>query len=1003
LPWDFDAPHLEWQDGRMTITRYLGPAAIVGAALGLVALTWLGTLSAVRSQRDAAEARAETRVASRAIVFAQQVNVSLLEVDEELRTLAHAWESDREHFRLAAWRGRLVLLNEISPDLFIADERGRISDSTAPDALGTEVAGSDFFRALAAPGADDGRMFIGPGTTGRLIPSWHMDLARPLHGRDGSFAGVIVAALRLDAVSGFYSVANLGSHGLVAIVGMEGGRLRLALGPGRIEPGTSIAGSAMFAAMRHDPNAVWTGRTALDGIERVHGFRQIAGRDLDVIVGVDRAEEMQTTETWARNACLFAGGISGLLLLLACILLFATHVARRREAALGNERSVLAAANSELAQAKARADDKNSQLQATLAGMSDGVAMVDGDMRLVEWNQRFPEIASVPADLLRVGLPMQEILRAQAAAGVFGEVEVEAEVARRVEILRSGSYPGTIERTRPDGRVVELRRNRLPDGGFVTLYSDITAHRESVNALRRAQALSDAAAKAMSRFVAIVSHEIRTPLNALLNGLRLLADSEIAGAHRALVDTSLRAGEALSALINDILEMSRMEAGQLTLRPSIFALRPLIESATGMFTAQAAERRIALRLSLAQGVPTELYEDPGRLRQVLMNLISNAVKFAVPGEVRVIAELVHAGRVPRLRLAVRDRGPVIPEESRARLFEPFSRLEDGSGVAPVGTGLGLTICRHLVALMGGEIGCQTWKVGGRDAGNEFWLALPVRPMPANAAPASRTAAARGGWLPRTRILLVEDIVANQMVTATLLRRAGHLVDVVNNGAEAISAAATQPYDIALMDVFMPVMSGLEAARQIRGLGGPAAAMPIVALTANICPEDQAACTAAGMNAMLAKPVALRELLETIARHAWPHRFELAVGGDESPAVFAAPPVLAPARLEVLRAALPATTLARLVEDCLADLAERTAALREAVNRQDFERIDAGAHAMAGMSAEYGMASLEARLRLLRQTARQEPGSAISRQVDEIEAELSRTAAALREALGIELV
>jgi signal transduction histidine kinase len=159
----------------------------------------------------------------------------------------------------------------------------------------------------------------------------------------------------------------------------------------------------------------------------------------------------------------------------------------------------------------------------------------------------------------------------------------------------------------------------------VTLYSDITAHRESVNALRQANALAAAATKAMSRFVAIVSHEIRTPLGALLNSLHLLADGEVAGTHRVLAETAQRAGEALSALINDILEMSRMESGQLALRPGLFELRPLIESAMEIFRSQAAERRMALRLSVARGVPTELYEDPGRLRQVLINLLSNAL------------------------------------------------------------------------------------------------------------------------------------------------------------------------------------------------------------------------------------------------------------------------------------------------------------------------------------------------------------------------------------------
>ncbi len=914
----------------MTIGRPLGLGAITAATLGLIALTWIGTCSAVRSQRAEAEARAQTLVASQAMVFAQQVKVSLLDVDDELRTLAYAWESDPEHFRLLAWRTQLVLLNEISPDVFIADEHGRITDSTVPGAVGTEVANRDFFLALAEQGSNDDKMFVSPSTRGRLVRPWHMNLARPLHRPDGSFAGVIAAALPLNAVTGFYGMANIGSLGLVAIVGLQDGRLRFALGPHPIDPGTSIADSAMFMAMRTDPDAVWVGRTAPDGVERVHGFRRITDRGLGVIVAVDRAEELQATETWAKDAYLFAGGITGLLVLLASILLYATHIARRRENALGHERAVLASANAELTLAKARAEDKNSQLQVTLAGMSDGVAMIDGDMRLVEWNEKFPEIASVPADLLRVGLPMQEILRAQAAAGVFGEVDIEAEAARRLEILRSGAFPTTIERTRPDGRVVELRRNRLPDGGFVTLYSDITARRESVNALRQANALAEATARAMSRFVAIVSHEIRTPLNALLNGLRLLADSNLAGAHRVLVDTSRRAGEALSALINDILEMSRMEASQLALRPSIFALRPLIESAIDMFEAQAAERRIVLRLSFARGVPSELYEDPGRLRQVLINLISNAVKFAVPGEVRVIAELLGDSGVPRLRLAVRDRGPVIPEESRSRLFEPFSRLEDGRGAAPLGTGLGLTICRHLVVLMGGEIGCQAWKLGNREAGNEFWLTLPIRTMPTNPATALRSAGSAARWLPRTRILLVEDIVANQIVIATLLRRAGHLVDLASDGLEAIGAAETTPYDLVLMDVFMPVLSGLEAARQIRGLGGPAATMPIVALTANVCPEDQEACAAAGMNAMLGKPVTSHELLETIARHVWPHRSQYPAIEHESPAEAVAPSVLSPARLEELRTALAADTFANLIRECLADLGDKLASLREAI-------------------------------------------------------------------------
>jgi len=987
-----------------TTPRQLGLGAIVAASLVLISLTWLGTLHAVRSHRTEAEARLEANVASQVALFAQQVRMSLLEVDEELRTLTHAWESDPEHFRLLSWRNQLVLLNEISPDLILVDKRGRIVDGTTSELVGSDVSDTDYFRALAKRRADDGSLFVGPSTIDRVLPEWHMSFARPLRYRDGSFAGVIVAMLRASTLSRFYNVGNIEANDLVAIFGMEQGVLRFIMGPTSASPGSSIADSEMFKAMRASPDSVWVGRMVPGEIERVHGFRLIAGYNLGVVAAIGLGEAMHATEVWASDAYLFAGGITLLLVLLAFSLSYAARTAGRREAVLDDERRVLAEANAELARAKASADARSGQLQATIAGMSDGVAMTDSKMQLVAWNDRFPEIASVPKDLLRVGLPMEDILRAQASIGIFGDVDVEAEVARRMAILRTGTYPRAIERTAPDGRVVELRRNALPDGGFVTLYSDITAHRESVDALRQANALAAAATKAMSRFVAIVSHEIRTPLGALLNSLRLLADGGMTGAHRVLAETAQRAGEALSALINDILEMSRMEAGQLTLRPGVFALRPLIESAMEIFSAQAAERRMALRLNIARGVPSELYEDPGRLRQILLNLLSNALKFAAPGEVRVVVEILSNGSEPRLRLAVRDRGPVIPAPSRAHLFEPFFQLEDRHAPASVGAGLGLTICRHLVGLMEGEIGCRAWQLGSHDAGNEFWLTLPIRPMPSDAAAAPFPAvSSQQRWLPRTRILLVEDILANQMVTATLLRREGHQVDVASNGQEAVSAVATSPYDLVLMDIFMPGMSGLEAVRQIRALGGPAETMPIVALTANICLEDQAACAAAGMNDVLAKPASLRDLLDVIARYVWPHRSEPLPGRQDSvPARPAVSPVLSPTRLEELRTSLPADTLVNLIETCVAELSDRLELLREAVEQMDHERVHSTAHAMAGMAAGYGMASLEARLRAVKQTACQEPNSLMT-SVDDVAAELRRTVEALREALGTELV
>ena len=984
------------------VGRVVGLLITVVATAALVALTWFGTFTEAGWQRDEAEAHLEADVTSQATLFEDQVQRDLMELNQTLGVLGHAWEIDPSHFSLLKWRDLLVMTNTFSPDIYIANEHGVVRDDTVPEEVGRNVSDRDFFRDLSERIYDDGKMFVGQSVVGEPVREWHMNLVRPLHHPDGSFAGIIGAALRLDSIAGFYRMANIGSHGVIAVVGLGQAKLRVAAGSNAPEPGSSIADTEMYKALESKPDGVWIGRTALDGVERVHAFHRIPDTDLAVVVGVDLSEAMAGARARTIAAYVFAGVITLALLALAAMLLVALRSSQRREAALGRDHAVLATTNSELELAKAVTDNKTAQLEATLAGMTDGVAMVDGAFRLVEWNPRFPEFAGVPASMLRVGLPMEEIVRAQAVAGQFGPVDdIEAEAARRMALLRTGRIAGTTERTRPDGSVIELRRNRMPDGGFVTLYTDITARKQTENSLRHASNVAAAASRATSRFVAIVSHEIRAPLNALLNSLTLLAASGMAATQQVLLDTARQSGDALSSLINDVLEMSRMDAGQLALRPSRFHLRSLIESVIEMFSAQAAERRIVLRTAIGGGVPDELYEDPGRLRQVLINLLSNAVKFAAPGEVRITVESQRTqGGEPWLRFAVRDCGPVIPPDGRARLFEPFSRLVEGTEGAPVGTGLGLTICQHLVSLMGGDIGCAVWSMGDRDAGNEFWLTLPVKPLPGglrHEPPETEVRPRRA--MPRTRILLVEDILANQLVTATQLRREGHLVDIASSGPEAISVAASRPYDLVLMDIFMPGMDGLETTQRIRGLGGPAAHVPIIALTASVDADGEAQCLDAGMSGILSKPVSVSDLLDVIARYVWPYR------SDPRPAEAAStelPDVLSASRLDELRATLPADTLAGLVEECLVELTERVGLLQDALRQGAADAIFAQAHAMAGMSAEYGMAALELRLRTLMRALRDQPDAAAAIG-EELEVDIARASEALREALRIEMV
>jgi signal transduction histidine kinase/DNA-binding NarL/FixJ family response regulator len=1018
----------------------LGQIAIVIAAVVLILLAWFGAFSAITAEREGTEARAEAAVGVEALALEEQVRRQLLALDQTLRFLRREQEADPTGFDLSAWRGQASLLNEIAGTLFLLDENGRVRDAGGAAQVGLDLSGTPMFRALVAATDANDRMYIGPATQGQLAPGWHMDLALRLRHPDGTFAGVIGLTYQTSALTRFFTDAHLGPDDMIAIVGASDARLRAQVGPVPVTPDADLRDSAMFLAIREMPDSEWIGPSAPDGIDRIHAFRRIPDQDLDVVVGVERNAALAAATTWAEGAKFFAGGITALVLLMALLLLREVRAAHRRTDDLNKEHTRLAASNAGLEAAKARADAKTAQLEATLAGMTDGVAMVDASHCLMEWNDLFPEISGVPPEMLRIGASMEELIRAQADAGEFGSVDVDYEVARRMRLLRGGRLAETNERARPDGRIIELRRNYLPDGGMVTLYTDITARKQVENALRLARVAAEEASAAKARFVAIVSHEIRTPLDALLNSLQLLAEGELIAPQRGLLDLARQSGDALLALLNDILDMSRLEAGQLALRRGVFALRPLLTNALEMMRPLAARRGIALHLALGEDLPHLLFADPVRLRQVLLNLLNNAAKYAAAGEVLLTAESQEADGAKWLRLAVRDQGPAISQAERARLFQPFSQLDQlgqqgqlrplgqpgqsrqpsqtgqpGADLPP-GSGLGLAICRLLATLMGGAVGCDTVELSPmgqpRRAGNEFWMALPIEPLPPDAV--ASDIAARGDRstaalpaLPRSRILLVEDVIANRIIIARLLRRTGHMVDTVASGEDAMTEVSRQPYDAVLMDVHLPGMSGIDTARQIRMLPGVAGAVPIIALTATTSAEDTIQCRTAGMNDKVTKPATLGDLLNAIGRHAWPGRTTPASDPELSdaapPATASGVPVLATARLDELRRHLAPTVLGKLVEDSLIDLWERLPTLREALGSGDTEAILLAAHAMAGVAGGYAMAALEVRLRAVMEAARRHDRAAAVSLAEDLESHLTQAAAALRDSLRIELV
>jgi CheY-like chemotaxis protein len=390
--------------------------------------------------------------------------------------------------------------------------------------------------------------------------------------------------------------------------------------------------------------------------------------------------------------------------------------------------------------------------------------------------------------------------------------------------------------------------------------TDITAEIEARSALGEARERAESAVRARQEFLANMSHELRTPLTSVIGFADLLADSALDDVQRSQLGRIQDAGSALMATLNDVLDLSKLEAGGVELQPRPFALRPMLSQAVGIVEAQALAKRLALIMTIDESCPAWIEGDPERLRQVLVNLLGNAVKFTDEGVVGLtITRRPHPdATMARLEFAVSDTGVGVPEAMLGMVFDRFAQAGPEVTRRFGGTGLGLTITRQLVEMMGGQIGVDS--TAGQ--GSRFWCVvdLPVAGRIETSAPVLAPRMAGG-----LRLLVADDNEANRELIGAILRSAGHDVQVVRDGAEALAAVRSGDYDLVLMDVRMPVMDGLTATRSIRALDGDVAGIPIIALTANVLADQVAFYREQGMDDHVGKPINPRDLLIKIAQ------------------------------------------------------------------------------------------------------------------------------------------
>lgn len=501
----------------------------------------------------------------------------------------------------------------------------------------------------------------------------------------------------------------------------------------------------------------------------------------------------------------------------------------------------------------AQVERDNKLLLRALDYSKDGFALFGSDGRLIRSNRQFKELYRDCKKGLEVGVSYRDFLYDCINSGLFEEAKTDPDNWVEAFLIYTKNQTAAEYEIRPD-HWIEVHETRAENDCTIVFHIDISAKKKNELSLREALAAAKEASEARAKFLAMMSHEIRTPLNGVLGLLQLLQDTNLDQEQQHFAGVALNSGMSLLTIITDILDFSKIDADKLEISPNICSLKEVIEGVSLLFRPMADEKSIGIHSSIGKNVEDRVYVDAQRLRQVLMNLVSNAIKFTQEGQVSIIVNSLADGRT---RFSVTDTGEGINKQDQVHLFEEFFTTSNTKRAPTEGTGLGLAICRNLTSLMGGELTFSSQE----GVGSHFWFDLYLHEVDLPETECLPIVTEQSRF--EGHVLLVEDGETNRLVARVMLESAGLLVSIATDGVEAVEQCQLNKFDLIFMDISMPRMNGIDACSHIReqGLNRHTA---IVAMTAYALKNDSESFLNKGMNAYLDKPIEKRRLFACVA-------------------------------------------------------------------------------------------------------------------------------------------